>query len=399
MRKFTLIAMLTMCLVLLTAGAAFAAHGASGDRTGYYDAGGCSGCHPSGVDKHTFGPHGGYTTTSNKCQLCHQVHDAGSARLLPGQTVTDACQHCHDITGTNSAPYYASDLTDPSYGNDVKAAHRVFGTVAGFVYNDVYGSTTIPGGDATSGGDSTLDVSDQGALSGTDFTCNSCHTPHAIAGNTVGIYLGESHVKSTTKDLAATEMKLYLTNRILKRTVNGTDTGGEYGTAWCAGCHQGRDNMGDAFNHPVDENGLGYDMLGAALPAGATWLNGSGEATVVSKAYLFIDTAGTNPIADLDVDPRSNKWYAMEGTDPVNGDAVRPDGFVPFANYDGGIGPSCQQCHASPRDVDAAFWAGLGTAGDGHPSRGTFPHLSTNPALLAESGDDFCTNCHNLNLP
>ena len=399
MRKIALVAVMAVCMVLLTAGVALAAHGASGDRTGYASAGGCTGCHADS-EKHTFGPHGGYTSTSNKCQLCHQVHDAGSARLLPGQTVTDACQHCHDITGTDTAPYYASDLPNPAYGSDVKAAHRVFGTVNGFVYNDEYGSTTIPGGDATSGGDATLDTTGQGALSGTDFTCNSCHTPHAVAANTVGIYLGESHVKQTSKDMDAGQMKIFLTNRILKKTVNGVDTGGTYGTEWCASCHQGRDNMGDAFNHPVDESGLGYDMLGAAMPTGVNFINGSDETTVVNKTYLFIDSNGT-PAGDADIsdDPRSNKWYAMESTDPVNGDAVRPDGFVPFADYDGGLGPSCQQCHASPRNVDGAFWAGFDTAGDGAPSRGTFPHLSTNPSLLIEAGDDFCTNCHNLNLP
>ncbi|PKM83115.1 MAG: hypothetical protein CVU89_03000 [Firmicutes bacterium HGW-Firmicutes-14] len=398
MRKISLIALLAVCLVLLTAGTALAAHGSSGDRTGYVEqsALGCAGCHADSAT-HTFGPHGGYTSTSNKCQLCHQVHNAGSARLLPGQTVTDACQHCHDITGTDSAPYYASDLANPAYGSDVKASHRVFGTVNGFVYNTTFGSTTIPGGDATNGGDSTLDTSGQGALSGTDFTCNSCHTPHAVAANTVDIYLGESHVKQTTRNLGAGRMKIYLTNRILKRTVNGVDTGGTYGTEWCAGCHQGRDNMGDVFNHPVNQAGTGYDMLDAALPAGASWLNGSNEATVVAKAYVMIDTNGTpGGDADLDADPRSNIWYAMEATDPVNGDAARPDGNVPFAT---GSGPACQQCHASPRNVDAAFWAGFDTEGEGYPSRGTFPHLSTNTKLLVEAGDDFCTNCHNLNLP
>ncbi len=403
-RKMVLGAILALLTVILISGPAFAAHTNPGDRTGWddrYNADGCDGCH-AGSAAGTSGLHGKYTASSNNCQVCHQVHSSDNPRLLLGQTVTEVCQFCHDITGSNLAPYFTSDLPDPGYGNDVKASHRVFGVLNGFTYNLDYGSTTIPGGDAVNGGDAPLDTGGQGKLSGNNFTCNSCHTPHAMTTNTVDIYLGESALKESESGLSNGQRKIYLTNRLLKRVVNGVDTGGTYGAAWCAGCHQGKVNkmtVSDgvySYDHPVDGFGPAYDLLGMGRNNSSDWINGSGEAKVLNQKYVFIDS-NQDPAgdADLSFDPRSNKWYAMTDTDPVNGNVYRPDGFVPFGDYTD-IGPSCQQCHASPRDVDEAFWAGFDTKGAGYPTRGTFPHLSTNSSLLTEqNGDDFCTNCHN----
>ena len=400
-RKIILVAVLVLFTVILTSGAAYAAHSDLGDRTGWddrYEADGCDGCH-AGTAANKSGLHGRYTASSNNCQICHQVHDAGNVRLLPAQTVTEVCQFCHDITGTSLAPYFTSDLPDPGYGNDVQASHRVFGALNGFNYNTEYGSTTIPGGDAATGGDAPLNTGSQGKLSGTDFTCGSCHSPHGINDNTVDIYLGESAVKETENGLSSGQRRIYLTNRLLKREVNGVDTGGTYNAAWCAGCHQGRINkmtVSDgvySYDHPVNGTGPAYDLLGIGRNDDAEWLNGSSAAKVMNQKNVLIDSnpdpAGN---ADLSFDPRSNKWYAMNDTDPMTGE-VRPDGSVP---YDAGNGPVCQQCHASPRDVDMAFWAGFDIKGAGYPTRGTFPHLSTNSALLTEqNGDDFCTDCHN----
>ncbi|KNZ69207.1 putative multiheme cytochrome c [Thermincola ferriacetica] len=396
MRKLGIIAVMTLCLVMLTAGVAFAAHTDLGDRTGWAEmsAKGCSACHDT-ADKHTSGPHGGYTSTTTRCIACHKVHKAANAKLLPGATVTEACNFCHDLTGTDVAPYFASDIPT----TNIKSAHKVFGTVAGTVYFATYGSLTIPGGDDATGGNATLNTTGTGDLSATAFTCDSCHTPHALAAKVVDKYLGESHVKATSYGMPAGTEKIYLTNRILRRTVNGVDVGTTYGSAWCIGCHQGRDNNhAGVFNHPVNASGLGYDLLGTGMANGVSFINSKTAADVTAAGYVYVDTRGTpDPGAHLNGDPRSNKWYAMIANDPLNGDAPRPDGSVAYAVYSG---PSCQQCHASPRDVDAAFWAAFNTEGPGYPSRGTFPHLSTNKALLAESGDDFCTNCHGTaNLP
>lgn len=387
-------------------GVAFAAHEASGDSVGWgdrYQADDCNECH-NGAAQGTTGPHGGYTAGSNSCQICHKSHGSDSESLLPGETVTQVCQFCHDITGTKKAPYFNDGSEVVVSGHLVQGLFGVEG-----------GPVKIPGGNLDLEGENpTLYTEDQGKLSGNSFTCDSCHTPHGDKSKTVNIYLGESEVKDTVYGLDDGQRKIYITNRLLKRTVNGIYTGETYGTNWCAGCHQGyREGMalkadaymdsfvydfvyGRVYNepnilHPVFE-GPGYDLLGSGMNNRADWINGSSESEVFGRKYVLIDSNATPAgDADLDFDPRSNKWYAMLDVDPMTGEH-RPDGSVPFAAYEG---PSCQQCHASPRDVDEAFWVDFDTKGTGYPSRGTFPHLSTNSALLVEEdGDDLCTNCH-----
>lgn len=44
------------------------------------------------------GPHGGYTTTTNKCKDCHAVHIATGAYMLTrANERADTCKFCHDI--------------------------------------------------------------------------------------------------------------------------------------------------------------------------------------------------------------------------------------------------------------------------------------------------------------
>lgn len=427
MKKTVLIAAITVLMVMLMAGTAFASHsvttGEAGDRIGNYDviknlANGCNECH-GGAPTRTVGPHGGYATGTRKCLACHEVHSAKSTLLLPGATVTEACNFCHDLTGTDVAPYYASDLTNPSYYNKqynntgtVKSSHRVFSTltVPSFVYNfTYYGFISIPGGDSATGGSADLDTSTQGQLSGNsgvngEFTCDSCHTPHALVSSTVYGYLGENE---TSFKNGTGKTTFYATNRILKNTVNGNFVGYTYGSAWCAGCHAGRTDdhgmsnvSGAVYNHPVNEGAPAYDFVNN-LPAGVTLVSSTPYTeTVTGVAYYVVAGSGAR---NFDKDFRSNKWWTMEPNDPLRtGNPLRDDGAVAYA---AGTGPACQQCHGNPRNIDAGPYmsdktAGAPVEGSGAPSRYTFPHMSTNAALLVSDGDDFCTNCHGTsNLP
>jgi len=418
MRKIVLSTLMAVCLTMLMAGVAFAAHATKGDRTftgsftfpGSSPAGDCERCHAKAT-KHTSGPHGGYSASTTRCAACHTVHNAGNDKLLPGTTVTAACNFCHDLTGTEEGPYSAAKL--PNNGTAVKSAHRVAGITyfSGVTAWDNAGSGSIPGGNDTTGGSVYLNnglKGNQGKLSNTSFTCDSCHTPHAIVGSTVAKYLGESVVKQsdrspiTGKQVEAGGRYIFLTDRILKNSING-QSATTYGTAWCATCHRGRDNdQMTAINHPVDETALAYDFLNEV-----TLLNSHTAGDVTTAGYVYIDknnSASGSTTRDLAIDPRSNKRLAMVAGDPLNGNAARPDGFVTYKNLAavGGdatkTGPSCQQCHASARDVEAKFWTDDFNV---TPLEGqmTFPHLSTNKSLLVEEGDDFCTNCHGLNLP
>lgn len=50
----------------------------------------------AGLGIYTTNPHGGYSTTSNKCKTCHAVHRAnGAFALMRVDNVDDACNYCH----------------------------------------------------------------------------------------------------------------------------------------------------------------------------------------------------------------------------------------------------------------------------------------------------------------
>lgn len=395
-----------------------------GDKLATYGASDCELCHANSAVRNAYGPHGGYTATSNYCKTCHVIHtrpgerESVSPKLLPGESVTDTCQFCHDITGSDIAPYSTARMTDPS---DIQSAHRVKGiTTDNNVINNWIGYNEIPGGDPTTGGSIILDAN-QGDLSGTQLTCNSCHTPHGLS--TIAPYLGESEVKaSTSMDNVQPGFEVfYLTTRLLKSIlqVDG-DVYSDYGSAWCAGCHQGRLSMTGTgnFNHPVNQGASAYNWGIIAEDRGilenggtaddvnlGTPLTATGKKPISVLVYDFSGAAtsawvkmmGDNGIETFDVmpkisaDPRSNMWYTMDSRDPITGN-TRPDGYRPIINYPGG--PACQQCHASNRDVEAAFTSGS------NPEVSSFPHISVNKYLLIEDNDDLCTNCHGLdNLP
>lgn len=481
MRKFSLSLLVSLCMVALAASVAFAAHsGTEGHNqlgqaywlghTGVTPGNdpstvptSCNYCHESQT-KHTSGPHGGYTTTSNKCQTCHGLHaqatgsnKAWNNLLLPGTTTVEVCNYCHDLTQTDLAPYYTNYMTTEA---SVKSAHKVAGlTVASDVYGweagDGTGDTaytgtwdgdpTIPGGDYSNGGDHTLTTAGQGKLSQNLFTCDSCHTPHAITGATVDPYVGESHIKisavtsatftvtlsnSTTVNLdkaTYNPIRLYVTDRLLKASLqdpNKSRSVGDmvytkYNSNWCAGCHMGRyasdpdTGVDTMHNHPVamgngNSKADGYQFLDIADAAG-DFVNGwnpasliadakAGKAAGTAKQYYILNYPNAVSVSGsavvLKSDPRTNKQYAMTGTDPITG-LPRPDGNLNITDYP--QGPSCQQCHGSARNVELAF---MGAGGESNVEAMTFPHVSENQYLLVENNDDFCTNCHGLdNLP
>lgn len=371
-KKKVLIIAITFVLLIGTTTAA-SAYKLPGDRK--LPSNDCIKCHSTASRVNDTGPHGGYTTGTNKCAVCHTVHKASSASLLPGATVTAACNYCHDLTGTAAGPYNMTGITTA----EVYGAHKVQGI------NGWTAVSSIPGGDAATGGATVINAAYQGKMSGSTFTCDSCHTPHAIVGTTVEPYLGESQVKKAMED---DDIKFFVSSRLLKNKPNGvTNPINQYGTAWCSSCHTGRDNMGGVYNHPVYYDGVAYSYL-----QDITYVNGSSPQKVKDQGYLRMYFMGDINQADSSDMKFTNKYYRMTSTEPLTGAARDTDGYL---NYDSfkGKGPTCQQCHASARDVDKLF------GGPGKPARFSFPHLSTNKALLVETGDDFCTNCHGLQLP
>ncbi len=109
----------------------------------------------SGLDS----PHGGFSTSTNRCRVCHAVHlaGAGSWRLLQDGTNVDGedrgmdraseCNFCHGVTGaTQKRPYRPKSYT-------VLGEHTI-------------GSTVIPDSDSNT------------AVSNGGLSCGNCHTVH-----------------------------------------------------------------------------------------------------------------------------------------------------------------------------------------------------------------------------
>ncbi|MDA3937112.1 MAG: hypothetical protein PF636_09740 [Actinomycetota bacterium] len=145
-------------------------------------------------------PHGGYTASTQKCSVCHAVHQADAAgELLLQSSAADACVYCHISTAVSSLQVYDGDPANYS-GTDFDNAHN-FGFPSG-------------SGDGWPG-----------------VKCTTCHQVHA-------------------SDNQMTE-NAFLTQKILRgdKTYTGTnydpvaqqplstDDKDTALTKWCAGCH------------------------------------------------------------------------------------------------------------------------------------------------------------------
>jgi predicted CXXCH cytochrome family protein len=135
-----------------------------------------------------YGPHGGYTNTTDRCKVCHDVHESsGDKRLLPGSTVAEICSTCHDFTAGISI-YGAIKA---GTGVSPKGGHFIYG-MSTSVEQTADTGKYIPGGDFVGAADvnaamypntgGTVNYTSGGLISeDMRLTCTDCHTPH---GNT-----------------------------------------------------------------------------------------------------------------------------------------------------------------------------------------------------------------------
>lgn len=344
----------------------------------------CASCHGDEDDEvgpvngyeqgNFFGPHGGYTTGTSKCDNCHTVHAAaaGGIALLPEPTIVATCFSCHDGTGGYGV-----------YG--VIEARTGVAPAGGHSYEE---TAAIPGGNGATGGTSTRVFS---GPAGT-LICTDCHSPHG--SNTVAAFKGDRRrIRTDHPSISST--------RLLKQEPTGATTAvAEYGSDWCIACHAGRASGGMVMNHPVDSfvttvTPFDYGnvaLLASDAPTSTTVLGGLGG---IYGSALTHDWPA-------DVDPPGNRGYLMP---------------YPRTPQQEGHSPICQQCHEDARsvgalvgdgsigdaelaevwDADGVYWGGTTwTAGweyDNPPFQ-NFPHETFNEKMLVEEYDDLCTNCH-----
>jgi len=134
-------------------------------------------------------PHGGYSSLTNQCLQCHDVHDAaGQYALMEKASVSAVCNTCH-APGSTTAP-----TGGPGGG--------ITGTVSSrAVYTETGGSEHTPGVNNIDGNTLTQSAwsypgpptGNSGVAAGIGTTsdtdgglyCASCHTPHGTFGQVV----------------------------------------------------------------------------------------------------------------------------------------------------------------------------------------------------------------------
>ncbi len=362
MRRFSRIVLCAItAFALLIPSAAYAfKEGGSGSHVQGSD---CAGCHrevwPPFDTKQ--GPHGNYLASTDKCDVCHTLHDAASGNsLLPSPVQTTVCYECHDGTG----------------GMGVYGAIRARGLTVGASHS-IDATSVIPGADPVSGGSLSFSFSGQGDL----LTCIDCHSPHDA--NTVAAFSGE-RVRFHETDLQyGAPDKPWKTSKLLRQLPSSATTpASEYGSDWCMACHAGRPSGGMVQNHPVDsslETSTPYTYDELPIVTGDTSL----ETTIGSLGLIGPGTPNLS---------WHNRGYVMPW---------------PRTDDQAGHYPICQQCHEDTRDVGslgAVNPAHVYRYGDGRKEDSTtptdsplfqnFPHEAQNRRFLVETDDDLCLNCH-----
>lgn len=333
-----LIAAALLVLVLPAAASAFPPPVSETEPFSLYS---CDQCHATAGESSAWdgsGPHKHYSTTTAKCAVCHDVHQAPDAGvlLLRGATVSQTCLICHDGTGSGIGPYDSIE----AHGGVVAGEHQIEIT------------NVVPGGSSN--------------LANT-LSCGDCHAVHGT--NTVAPFLRDTG-RAYAADLYVSSDCL-LRNDVWSGVPNSVP---EYSSAWCAACHDQRhSNAPLVNNHPVNTDAAwGYGDIVSTVDTAVSW----------REALTGTTATGLG---------RTNSGYIMA---PV---AVAGDGRV-----DVRVDPICQQCHEDARDVEQVFSADYTFRGTDpwnsptNPGFVTFPHQTTNANLLVEQWDDICLNCHSV---
>ena len=116
------------------------------------------------------GPHGGYTTTTNKCQDCHSTHYAtGSYMLLRNNSRETACDFCHTGGGGST--------TNIQMDNQYSATSLIPTATMGFGTGHTLGYAGMAPADIEPA------FQDAGGLA-----CFDCHSPHGNSARILGTF-------------------------------------------------------------------------------------------------------------------------------------------------------------------------------------------------------------------
>ena len=151
------------------------------------------------------GPHGGYTTTTNKCQDCHSTHYAtGSYMLLRNNSRETACDFCH-VGGGGSE---TNIQMDNNYNTSVAVAGGADSVISDPSMGKGTGHTLGYAGQAPAG------INPAFAAAG-GLACFDCHSPHGNSARIMGTFgapgdiAGVGKIKDVLLDATLLDTMMY----------------------------------------------------------------------------------------------------------------------------------------------------------------------------------------------
>lgn len=319
------------------------------------------------------GPHGGYTTSTNKCQDCHSTHYAkGDYMLLRANKREDACAFCHGGGGGSTLNIQMDNAYDAN--GAVIDGNRGMGTghTLGYTGNapaDIKPAFTRPDG----------------------FSCFDCHTPHGNSARVLttfanpgrayfelaGVSGSKNFVKSLGQTLGTGAAGAAYDADAL--TIGNTVTLGGLTFTVLDGSAYG---IGNYFNMAAPVGSPAGGPLWGVTPVEGNMVVRPGAVAAVKPVwptgrFLLLKNPDNaeNGISDV----------ATSGVDPAG--VTLPDVAYPVAdngynklsiNWDDPLGPA-DATYGGIQDLDKNTQATV-----------AFP--SSPKGILAES--EFCTDCH-----
>lgn len=366
MKRLTIIAVLTVAAVMMTAGLASA----------------------------NFGPHGGYVADTDACAACHRAHtatsgitwtdsdnQAGHSGLLigePNNLLYRFCYVCH----STGAPGAATDVEGGEFdsaspgGATESTLHAplngggfsMYRSPGNSVATAVTSYHTYDGTSWTAWGENSINpaTGDHGPGKGIVMDCGSCHDPHGssnyrILKDTVNGYKVGGYGSSFSSDVDPNPNAWVISNEIGFPLSGDPDTltTPRFASAPTNGFRLHRQYPAYLPNYTTARYARGEDTTGTGLDYSKGM---SGWCIACHENYMTktgrLDSSGTNTYVSTTL-PSATSCTTPTAQNPVNTNPIDfPTSVLPCGEYDAGDGYGAEVRHRHPINVPLTVFKG-----------------------------------------